>query len=260
MGPTAGRALRASVELAFHEWPGDPPPTLLLHGIGNYGRYWDLFSREVGGRLRLIAPDARGHGDSGKPADGYAAAEFVSDALAVLDALGVDRALVVGHSMGGVVIPKVAELVPARVAHLVFLAAVVLPDGGSLLGTHMPLPSRALMRGLAASGGGVMQYPAAIAHARWMNDLPPGDTRVVAALAQLTPQPARPWLERVDMSRFYAMSVPRTYVRCLRDLAVTPAMAAGYAARLGVRPIDLDTAHGPMLSAPDALVAILEKI
>ncbi len=234
---------------------------VFVHGMSHGAWCWEL----VQGRLersghRTLAVDLPGHG---RRAHEWRRASVGSYARAVAGAMtlaGMSRALVVGHSMGGVVIPKVAELVPARVAHLVFLAAVVLPDGGSLLGTHMPLPSRALMRGLAASGGGVMQYPAAIAHARWMNDLPPGDTRVVAALAQLTPQPARPWLERVDMSRFYAMSVPRTYVRCLRDLAVTPAMAAGYAARLGVRPIDLDTAHGPMLSAPDALVAILEKI
>jgi hypothetical protein len=81
----------------------------------------------------------------------------------------------------------------------------------------------------------------------------------VAALTRLTPQPFRPCIERVDMRGFYAMAVPRTYVRCLRDAGIPPAKAAEYAARLGVRPVDLDTAHGPMLSAPDALVKILVK-
>jgi hypothetical protein len=76
---------------------------------------------------------------------------------------------------------------------------------------------------------------------------------VVDALARMTPQPLRPWLERVDMRRFYAMDVPRTYVRCLRDNAVTPA-------RLGVAPVDMDCAHEPMLSALDDLVTMLEKI
>jgi len=83
------------------DWPGLPPDTLLLHGIGNYGRYWDLFADAIAGRLRLIAPDARGHGDSDKPATGYAPADFVADARAVIDALTSERALVVGHSMGG---------------------------------------------------------------------------------------------------------------------------------------------------------------
>ena len=55
-----------------------------------------------------------------------------------------------------------------------------------------------------------------------MGDLPQGDPRTTAALTRLTPQPLRPWLERVDLSRFYAMRVPRTYIRCLQDKAVTP--------------------------------------
>jgi len=90
-----------------------------------------------------------------------------------------------------------------------------------------------------------------------MSGLPPGDPRVVEALTRLTPQPFRPWVERVDMERFYAMAVPRTYVRCLRDAAVAPAQAAEYAARLGVHPVDLDSDHGPMLSRPDELARIL---
>src|SRR5687767_3709208 len=87
--------------LAVWEWPGGDPPALLLHGVGNYGRYWDAFADAVAGRLRLIAPDARGHGDSARPREGYAATDFVGDAVRVLDAFGVENATVVGHSMGG---------------------------------------------------------------------------------------------------------------------------------------------------------------
>jgi pimeloyl-ACP methyl ester carboxylesterase len=187
--------------------------------------------------------------------DGYARA--VADAMTLA---GFHDAVVVGHSMAGVVIPKVAELVPARTGHLVFLAAVVLRSGESLLGGHLAPAARELILGLARGGGGTVQYPAATAWARWMGGLPQGDPRVVDALCHLTPQPLRPWLERVDLDRFYAMRVPRTYVRCLRDAAVLPERAAAYAARLGVRPVDLDTDHNPMLSNPEALAALLESL
>jgi pimeloyl-ACP methyl ester carboxylesterase len=234
---------------------------VLVHGMSHGAWAWET----VGARLmrdghRVLAVDLPGHG---RRAHERRRASVAGYAKAVADAMmldGVHDAVVVGHSMGGIVIPKVAELVPARISHLVFLAAVVLRDGESLLGTHLPLATRQLMRGLARAGGGVVQYPAAFEAARWMSDLPMGDPRVVDALPRLTPQPLRPWTERLDVKRFWAMDTPRSYIRCLRDQAVTPPMAARYAARLGVVPIDMDCDHNPMMSQPDALAAILEKI
>src|SRR6185295_2366933 len=108
-----------AIGLRAWEWPGEAPATLLLHGIGNYGRYWDFFAEAVARRLRLIATDARGHGESGKPAHGYAPDHFVADALAVLDALAIERALIVGHSMGGMHAIRLAAAHPERVERLV---------------------------------------------------------------------------------------------------------------------------------------------
>jgi pimeloyl-ACP methyl ester carboxylesterase len=234
---------------------------VLVHGMSHGGWAWSLLAARLQrAGHRVIAPDLPGHG---RRAHERARATVAGYAAAVADAMmlhGAHDAVVVGHSMGGVVIPKVAERVPARIRHLVFLAAVVLPHGGSLLQTQMAPPARAMLRGLAQSGGGAVQYPAALEWARWLSDMPPGDARVVDALGRLTPQPFTPWAERVDMRRFHALRIPCSYVRCLRDQAVTPARAAEYAARLGVRPIDMDCAHNPMLSAPDALAKILETV
>lgn len=110
--------------LRVWEWPGEPPGALLMHGIGNYGRYWDLFADAVDERLRLVAPDARGHGDSAKPADGYEPAHFVADAVAVLNAAALARPIVVGHSMGGF------HAVALTLAHPERVRALVLVDVG----------------------------------------------------------------------------------------------------------------------------------
>ena len=233
---------------------------MLVHGMRHGAWCWDLLEpllRRAG--HRVLAVDLPGHGWR---AHERGHASIATYAQAVADAMtlaGAHDAVVVGHSMAGAVIPKVAERVPARVGHLVFLAAIVLPDGGSLAG-QFPRALRDLFLGYARSGGGVVQYPATMEWARWMGDLPQGDDRVVRALTRLTPQPLAPWIERVDLSRFYAMRVPRTYIRCLHDQAVPPARAGEYAARLGVTPIDLDTAHSPMLSNPEALAKILESV
>jgi pimeloyl-ACP methyl ester carboxylesterase len=114
---------RDGTDLVYWTWPGAGRPTLLLHGIGNYGRYWDLFADAIAGRLVLVAPDARGHGESGRPADGYAVADFTADALAVLDAEGIEQAVVVGHSMGGLHAIDLAARHPERVRALVIVDA-----------------------------------------------------------------------------------------------------------------------------------------
>jgi len=92
-----------------------------MHGIGNYGRYWDFFADAVAGRLRLVAPDARGHGDSVKPDDGYAPADFVADATRVMDAAALERPIVVGHSMGGFHATALTLARPDRVRALVLV-------------------------------------------------------------------------------------------------------------------------------------------
>lgn len=101
MEPTERRVRGPAGDLVVWDHPGDGPATLLLHGVAHAGRQWDFFARAVDRRLRLIAPDARGHGDSAKPAAGYAPSDFVADHVAVLDALELERVIVVGHSMGG---------------------------------------------------------------------------------------------------------------------------------------------------------------
>jgi pimeloyl-ACP methyl ester carboxylesterase len=235
---------------------------VLVHGAAHGAWCWE----EVAARLlakghRVVTLDLPGHArraaEVGRASVG-AYARAVADAMALN---GVSRGIVVGHSLAGIVIPKVAELVPSRVAHLVFLAAIVVPHGRSAMDAHFPPPSRPVLRGLAAGrGAGSLLFPAETARERWMGDLPAGHPAVGRALAAITPQALHPLLEPVDLRGFYAMTVPRTYIRCLRDAAVPPARALEYAARLGVTAIDLDTAHDPMLSAPDELARILDRI
>lgn len=235
---------------------------VLVHGACHGAWCWD----EVAARLRakghrVVTLDLPGHGRRAaevRHAGVEAYGRTVADAMALE---GISSGIVVGHSMGGLVIPKAAELCPARVAHLVFLAAVVVPDGGSLAGTNMTPAGRAMVIGNAAArGDGTFLYPAEMAWARWMGDMPQGDPRVSTALSLLTPQALRPFVEPVDLRVFYGMRVPRTYIRCLQDKAVVPGRAAECAARLGVKPVDMDCAHNAMLSQPDELTRILETI
>jgi pimeloyl-ACP methyl ester carboxylesterase len=235
---------------------------VLVHGACHGAWCWD----EVAERLRraghrVVAPDLPGHGRRAAEARRASAAAYGQAVAEAMAREGVSRGIVVGHSMGGIVIPKAAELCPGRVAHLVFLAAVVVPDGASLAATHLPPPAQELVRGMAAGrGDATFLYPAETAWARWMGDLPRSHAATARALSLLTPQPIRPFVEPVALRGFYAMRVPRTYIRCLADVAVPPDRAAAYAARLGVTPVDMRCAHNAMLSAPDELAALLQRI
>src|SRR5688572_4313147 len=76
-------------------------PVLLLHGLAGRGEHWDAPLAALGGRCRVAAPDLRAHGRSDPPRDGdYSLAGYVADALAVADALGSDRFVLAGHSLG----------------------------------------------------------------------------------------------------------------------------------------------------------------
>src|SRR3990170_160213 len=144
--------------------------SVLAHAACHGAWCWD----EVAARLRakghrVVTLDLPGHGRRAaevRRASVEAYGRAVADAMALE---GISRGVLVGHSMGGLVIPKAAELAPARVAHLVFLAAVVVPDGGSLAEVNMNAAGRALVEGMAAGrGDGTFLYPAEIAWARWM--------------------------------------------------------------------------------------------
>ncbi len=97
----------------------DGDPMLLIQGLGADSRGWALQRMTFGRRYRCFAPDNRGVGRSGKPPGPYDLSQMARDALAVLDAEDVDRAHVVGASMGGVIAQIIAVLHPERVRSLV---------------------------------------------------------------------------------------------------------------------------------------------
>ena len=108
---------------------GDPTgeAVLFLHG---WPDSWFSFSRVLPllpPRLRAFAVDQRGFGDSDRPAAGYGIADLADDAAAFLDAVGVARATVVGHSFGTFVARRLCVAHPARVARLVLIDSAVSP-------------------------------------------------------------------------------------------------------------------------------------
>ncbi len=97
----------------------DGPPVLMIQGLGTDSRGWALQRMAFGRRYRCYTLDNRGTGRSDRPAGPYSLEVMARDALAVLDAEGVERAHVVGASMGGVIAQIIGVLHPDRVRSLV---------------------------------------------------------------------------------------------------------------------------------------------
>lgn len=116
--------------LQLTRWPGrsaGAPVVLAVHGITASSRSWDVVARSLNGAVTLLAPDLRGRGLSGTLPGPYGISAHVDDLLMVLEHEGIDRAFVVGHSMGAFVACVLGAQHPERTA------GMVLVDGGVAL-------------------------------------------------------------------------------------------------------------------------------
>lgn len=131
-GQTAGVRARGLEFLVHSGGPPDGPPVLLLHGFPQHSGEWELIAPALwAAGLRTYAMDQRGYAPGARPLDvvDFGIGECVADVLAVLDALGVGTAHVVGHDWGAVVGWHLAARHAARVRTL---TAVSVPHPGAL--------------------------------------------------------------------------------------------------------------------------------
>lgn len=101
-----------NVELFCLDTKTAGPVILCLHGRWGRAETWYDFIRHYGTRYRIIAPDQRGHGLSGKPVSDYTAEEMAADIIELLDYLHIDSIILVGHSMGGRIAGHLAAMYP----------------------------------------------------------------------------------------------------------------------------------------------------
>src|SRR5688500_10313956 len=113
-------SLRTGVRLRYG-YQGDPvgEPIILLHGYSDSSFSYSTVLPLLDRKYRVYVLDQRGHGESDRPANAYALSQFAADVVAFMDVMKIDKATIVGHSMGSFVAQHVAVAAPERVKRMV---------------------------------------------------------------------------------------------------------------------------------------------
>ncbi len=125
--PIMKRAMGDGVEIQLAQWEGEDKAILCIHGITANCRCWDVIADALSPSHRVLAMDLRGRGLSEAPSAGYSMEHHCRDILAVLDDLGLDRVVLMGHSLGAFISVFFGAEYPERVDR------IILVDGGGKL-------------------------------------------------------------------------------------------------------------------------------
>jgi pimeloyl-ACP methyl ester carboxylesterase len=206
----------------------------------------------------VVTPDLPGHGDDPTPGG-----EVTLDAYArrVADVLSAQngKAILVGHSMGGIAITAAAELVPEKIDMLVYLTAFLPRDGESLGSIEERNTKKTVPLALVIEEGS----PTAGLDPAKIDDLFYHDideTEREAAKAQWTPQPLAPFGTPLRLTPERFGSVRRGYIVCTEDRAIVADLQHDMIEKSGVEAVKyLPASHSPFLSMPDRLAETLDS-
>ncbi len=233
---------------------------VLVHGSWHEGSSWDpvVAALESAGH-EAFAPTIAGHGPG---ADRNVNHDDCWQSIAgYITEADLHDVVLVGHSFGGTIISKVAEAIPERLRRLVFQNAFVCADGNSLT-DETPPHYGALFADLAAqSADNTVMLPYAIWREAFIND---GDEALARETYDyLSPEPMQPFLDKLDLKKFYSLELPRSYINFTEDTALPPGEWGWHprmSSRLGLhRLVQKPGSHEVIFTNPELLTeAILE--
>jgi pimeloyl-ACP methyl ester carboxylesterase len=231
---------------------------LLIHGGWHDGSCWDDTAAclEVAGHA-VFAPTLAGHGAEGGKA--VTIGDCVDSVITYINEHDLDDFVLVGHSISGVVIAKVAEQVPERVQRLIFQNAYVLEDGQSVYDL-LPAPLQQMLDRLRKdSPAAQVTIDFDIFQQMFINDADIDTAK--AAFEKLCPGTINRQLEKMDMKVFAGLDIPTSYVHCTDDLTMAAADWSWHPDMTGrlnnPRVIEIPGSHEVCFSNPKVLAAAL---
>jgi len=233
---------------------------LLVHGGWHAGWCWDKvkLALEAQGHI-VLAPDLPGHGSDTTPLskvtmDVYARAtvDFASSQS--------DPVIAVGHSMTGISNQQAAEYAPEQFQALVFLSAFLISNGQCLLDFATIDPENLVLPNLTFSPDqSTMTFNQDALKEALYADC--SDEDIANARSLLQPQASAPFREPLHITAERSGSVPKYYIECLQDRAITPKIQEMmYTQNPCEKVFSMDTSHSPFFSDPEGVARHLASI
>jgi pimeloyl-ACP methyl ester carboxylesterase len=235
---------------------------VLVHGAFGGAWCWEPVTAPlVAAGHTVEAFDLPGGGDDPTPVEGITLESCADRACAVL-ADRSEPAVLVAHSMGGVVATQAASRCPERIASLIFVCAFMPSNGQSLLDlAHLPEGKDDLIQANIVIEGDppVAHLSEEATRDAIYNDCTSEQT--AWAVARRRPQAVAPYATPVRIDDEVLSSIPRSFVLTTRDRSMTPALQRRMIREHPCeRVIELDADHAPYLSATNELVAALDEL
>lgn len=200
--------------------------------------------------------DLPGRGTRPAPLESVTLDDWVEAVVEEITQSGEESTILVGHSLAGITMPRVAERIPEHLAQLIFVSCTVPEEGRAVLDDLAPdvelLAKQNLDHPVA------MTMPAEIATQMFCNDMDAEQTRFV--LDHLVPEA---WQPMRTPSRLAGLQrgVPATYVKLLQDQSVPPDLQDRMIRNIGTpRVVVMDAGHNVMISQPEAMARLLNEM
>lgn len=233
---------------------------VLIHGAWHGGWCWNKVTPllEEAGHT-VVTPDLPGHGNDKTPISEVTLQAYADRVCETVNAQS-EPVILVGHSMGGLAITQGAEQCPDNIEKLVYLTAFLLQKGENLFEFAQADTEALVLPNLEpneAEGYATVKdegiKPAFYADC--------SDEDVERAKSLLVPQALAPFMAPIDTSDENFGQIPRVYIECLQDRAISPAIQKKmYSNQPCEKLISMDTSHSPFFSAPEKLVEHLLSV
>ncbi|WP_141903764.1 alpha/beta hydrolase [Lysinibacillus sp. Y5S-8] len=187
---------------------------VLVHGSWADAHFWDGVAAVLRSQGHTVyTPEYAGHGND--PNKDVSHAMITKSVVDFITKLNLHNFILVGHSFGGTVVQKVAEQIPNRIKRLVFFDAFVLKDGESVA-DEFPLQMRQGFEQLRAmSKDDTIMLPFPLFRDMFVNTATLKEAKEMYAV--ISPEPAKPLFEKLDLKAFYALPTPKSYIYFYQD-------------------------------------------